>query len=618
MARGRKKLVEAIELPIPKIKRRRTSTMTNESSKSTRSNCASNSGTSSRASSVKLSPILPRDEDTNIECTNKGLRTSKRCRGEVPEIEDTPPPTPSPSRSSNSSDYPPKDEPKRRGRPPKFRQSEAKQSRFVTTNGVSPSNSSISSDYPPDDKPKRRGRPPKRPKPEGKATTNGGSTSCSSISVDSPVKDQPKRRGRPPIPRKSESKPEEVLQMTNGGKKKPCEAPKARRPPAPQDLVIYPCEICHREDHTNVTDKFHSQVSLLRSLIRSALNHIESNTVLIIGQSGIGKTTVIDYCLKSEKALDKCVLIKLNGVMETEESLAFKSINYQLEDVSSPSLTIPSLMETIIQEEKDQMDRKPFVILVDVFDVFCRKNQSLLYNLFDVTRKCKHVLVIGSTTRIDAPELLEKRVKSRMNQIMIYLASPFSNFDEYVLFAKRILSRNHGMNDIPDHWMLPLKNLHKKTSSIRELNKLILQLKFQATLPSSQSSQSSTQSTIPNKCDDNRIGYLTSLSYLELAVLVQAFKNCKVRQSDSITVSTIIKLAASLPSQMVHDKLMLFKVINNLIESGFAVLASNSKMTSFMTERTEVLLNVDDRNLKQALLSIQNSVPSNLKNLLTL
>ena len=263
----------------------------------------------------------------------------------------------------------------------------------------------------------------------------------------------------------------------------------------------------------------------------------------MVGSSGVGKSALIDNCLNAECAFDKSLIIKLHGFVETDEPLAFKSINKQLENVTNASFNnIPALMELMIQEEKENAIRKPFIILLDKFDIFCRKNQSLLYNLFDLTRKCKHILVIGATTRIEAPELLEKRVKSRMNQIMIHLASPFTNIGEYISFAEVLVSSKYEMDSLPEEWLTPLKQLYSRTPSIRELNKFIIHQKFISSLPlmpvpQSQSSQSSQSQERTNDRLNIATGYLKSLSNLELAVLVSVFRSCKGRRAETFTTA---------------------------------------------------------------------------------
>ena len=417
------------------------------------------------------------------------------------------------------------------------------------------------------------------------------------------------------------------------------------------------------QNHNQVTPMtdvgFHGysrQVSLLRSLIRSAVDQVESNTVLIVGSSGVGKSALIDHCLEAENGGTKCTILRLNGFIETDENLAFKSLNNQLDNKGTNS--IPDVMGLLTQEDSAAKDRKPFVILLDKFDTFCRKDQYLIYNLFDCTRRCNHILVIGTTSRIDVQELLEKRVKSRMNQIMIHLASPFQDFDDYLLFAKALLESNRGSlpesnrgslpesnrDSLPEEWIPSLKQLYSRTQSVREVHKFILQRNFSLLRSSSmaqssqsssfsllrsssmgKSSQSSSQSSEEKTmASEHRleatVHYLTSLSYLELAILVSVFKSSKSRNIGTFTTSTVMKLASFLPSQMVHDRSMLFKVINNLIDYGFFYLITpiNAKASSCMNEKTHLGINVDERTLKSTLISIQNSIPSNLKNLLTL
>ena len=54
-------------------------------------------------------------------------------------------------------------------------------------------------------------------------------------------------------------------------------------------------------------------------------------------------------------------------------------------------------------------------MILEEFDLFTQhKNQTLLYNLFDITQASKAPLtVVGVTRRLDVMELFEKRVKSR-------------------------------------------------------------------------------------------------------------------------------------------------------------------------------------------------------------
>lgn len=85
----------------------------------------------------------------------------------------------------------------------------------------------------------------------------------------------------------------------------------------------------------------------------------------------------------------------------------------------------------------DDGQSKSVVLVLDEFDLFAyHKNQSLLYNLFDIAQSKQNPLcVIGITCRLDVVELLEKRVKSRYSHRAI-LTFPTYDFDEYVSIGR--------------------------------------------------------------------------------------------------------------------------------------------------------------------------------------
>lgn len=66
------------------------------------------------------------------------------------------------------------------------------------------------------------------------------------------------------------------------------------------------------------------------------------------------------------------------------------------------------------------------IFLLEEFDLFAgHPRQTLLYNLFDIAQSRKApIAVIGTTTRIDVTETLEKRVKSRFSHRTVHLRNP--------------------------------------------------------------------------------------------------------------------------------------------------------------------------------------------------
>ncbi|KAF0045842.1 hypothetical protein F2P81_002371 [Scophthalmus maximus] len=142
---------------------------------------------------------------------------------------------------------------------------------------------------------------------------------------------------------------------------------------------------------------------LLELLKRTAI-HGESNSVLIVGPRGAGKT-----------------------MGSFAENLGF-------------------LLEAL--KKGDRSSSRPVLFILDEFDLFAHhKNQTLLYNLFDVSQSAQApIAVVGITCRLDVLELLEKRVKSRFSHRQIHLLSSLT-FTQYLERVRTQLSLPDGFPD---------------------------------------------------------------------------------------------------------------------------------------------------------------------------
>ncbi|KAJ1657875.1 origin recognition complex subunit 4 [Dispira simplex] len=242
----------------------------------------------------------------------------------------------------------------------------------------------------------------------------------------------------------------------------------------------------------------------VREIRREIVNVLkgESNSVLVVGQRGTGKSTIVSRALDSLRLQQPHFhVIQLNGVIHTDDRAALREISQQLdrnvisdqqlkaldldhqvsdEDHSDlepeseseseskeednppatstkrpilrtrstrqkkPIPTVPkstpppkrTFSETLVYLlsflKKGGRKENPIVFILDEFDLFSQHpKQTLLYTLFDVVQSHQlPVLVIGITARLDAVELLEKRVKSRFShrQISVYPPSDFKTF----------------------------------------------------------------------------------------------------------------------------------------------------------------------------------------------
>lgn len=124
------------------------------------------------------------------------------------------------------------------------------------------------------------------------------------------------------------------------------------------------------------------------------------------------------------------LLVKLHGLVHTDDKLALKSITFQMKlDNAVDGKVFGSFAENLVfllgcLRGGEKRCSKSVIFVLEDFDLFCaHHNQTLLYNLFDISQSAQTpICVLGITCRLDVIQLLEKRVKSRFShrQMFIY------------------------------------------------------------------------------------------------------------------------------------------------------------------------------------------------------
>ena len=194
-----------------------------------------------------------------------------------------------------------------------------------------------------------------------------------------------------------------------------------------------------------------------------------SNSVLLLGPRGAGKTSLVDLVLQKAKKESEVfkkdgLIVKLHGLVETDDKLALKQIARQLklENVGDGDRVFGSFAEHLefLLSSLRSGDRhsKPVVFVLEEFHLFCsHHNQTLLYNLFDVAQsKATPMVVIGISPELDVLESLEKRVRSRFNHRQIDMFPP-TDFKEYLKVAQDILSPSNAGKP----WLSHVKGMFK-------------------------------------------------------------------------------------------------------------------------------------------------------------
>ncbi|XP_055372666.1 origin recognition complex subunit 4 [Condylostylus longicornis] len=211
----------------------------------------------------------------------------------------------------------------------------------------------------------------------------------------------------------------------------------------------------------------------------------ESNSIIIIGPRGSGKTTLVNAALYSllqnEQFRNNTIIIFLNGLIETDDRLALKSITTQmnLENLidgrvfGSFAENLSYLLSCL--KNSNSKESKSVIFILEEFDLFCHHHgQTLLYNLFDISQSAQTpICVLGITCRLDVIELLEKRVKSRYSHRQIYLFNQERELPEVIKLFKEYLS-------IPDEEYFKVCELNTKFDKIQCLNNNFLKMQFEA------------------------------------------------------------------------------------------------------------------------------------------
>ncbi|XP_063952087.1 origin recognition complex subunit 4-like [Lytechinus pictus] len=188
----------------------------------------------------------------------------------------------------------------------------------------------------------------------------------------------------------------------------------------------------------------------LLNIIERCATQGESNSALVIGPRGSGKSMLLKHVvaevMKDRKVYNNLLQVHLNGLLQTDDRIAIQEITRQLklENVAEDKVfgsfaeNLAFLLESL---KKDSSGAQSILFIVDEFDLFAHhKNQTLLYNLFDVCQSAQTpITVIGVTCRLDVVELLEKRVKSRFSHRQIHVFNTLT-FEQYCDVFKETLT----------------------------------------------------------------------------------------------------------------------------------------------------------------------------------
>lgn len=348
------------------------------------------------------------------------------------------------------------------------------------------------------------------------------------------------------------------------------------------------------EKGTHLGEGLHQEERQLLDLLRRTATSGESNSVLVIGPRGSGKSKLIKHVI-AELLLDdhireNLLQVHLNGLLQTDDRIALTEITRQLKlentlgdkVFGSFSETLQFLLEAL---KSGDQSSKPILFLLDEFDLFAHhKNQTLLYNLFDVAQSAQApICVVGITCRLDVIELLEKRVKSRFSHRQIHLFNS-QTFEDFIVIFKKLLCLDVNFPDqkFADSWNLQVEQLARDptitdilrqqfefTKDVRALQQLLMYPVCQLSEMSPSLSVSDFVESRKLITMDSKSAMLHGVSILELCLII-AMKHLTVIYEGEpfnfeMVYSEYSKFAQRKSSMQVFEKAVVLKAFEHLI-----------------------------------------------------
>lgn len=316
----------------------------------------------------------------------------------------------------------------------------------------------------------------------------------------------------------------------------------------------------------------------------------EGNSMLIIGPRGSGKTTLVETAI-SELASDhrdEFHVVRLNGFIHTDDKLALREIWRQLgremeveDDLmggrNNYADTLTSLLALLSHpaqemEHDEAATARSVVFILDEFDLFAsHPRQTLLYNLFDVAQsRNAPIAVLGLTTKVNVLDSLEKRVKSRFGQRYVHLSLPrsFTAFQEICMSAlcyqpstqHRLQDSTAALQSLSIAWNAYVANVFKTPQFEQFLQSLYTSTKSVtsflsaslfpiATMSATNIPSPSSFSSHPLQPPDSKLILLSSLSTLELSLLIAAARLDIILDTDVCTFGMVYEEYVSLASK---------------------------------------------------------------------
>ncbi|KAK9457585.1 origin recognition complex subunit 4 C-terminus-domain-containing protein [Dipodascopsis uninucleata] len=234
----------------------------------------------------------------------------------------------------------------------------------------------------------------------------------------------------------------------------------------------------------------------MRNLLEQTVKGRESNSCLVLGPRGSGKSALVEFALEEMQNAypGEFLVVRLDGRAQTDDSQALHEIGVQLQRFSGVRRTgtgtiLSRLLKLFSGERHDgnegggedddlcpSRETVSVILVLNEFEQFTKRpRQTLLYNLYDVAAHPRRataaaICVVGISSLMNVAETLEKRVRSRFSHriIQTHTAASLHDFHIICLSSAQV---NSPLNSVADavvaNWNKAMEDLFTRNITLR-------------------------------------------------------------------------------------------------------------------------------------------------------
>ncbi|KAL6845422.1 hypothetical protein ACP4OV_024917 [Aristida adscensionis] len=395
--------------------------------------------------------------------------------------------------------------------------------------------------------------------------------------------------------------------------------------------------------HSALRSSPDTNYSKLKYLVASSVSEACNNSVLLLGPRGCGKAAVVDMVLDDLKKEhpDAISVIRLNGMLHSDDNCAMKEIARQLclEHQLSFSKMASSDDNTefmIDMLRECGLAHKTIIFVLEEFDLFAQGKQRLLYSLLDAMQSLtSQAVVIGLSCRLDADQLLEKRVRSRFShRKLLFVPASLDNIQrllEHLLMldkdsglpANYVVEYNSRLTSIFNDKKFTgiLNSLMDSDATTSNILRFLQMCSFRAVsymdMESGLLSMQNFINALSSMQRQPKMDSLQDISILELYILV-CMHRLEDKEQSSYNFITIMKEYKSIQEAYKtsdnYSTTVCFRAFEHLLDRELISFADNRGRNQALEYRPVKLL-ISSRELAQSL-KLNTTCPAVLQKLL--